>query len=63
MILTIRRITEGVRVKNFKATLLLVDFSTSDFIHRLKLKQILRAYGSQKETITAMKYESNGSLT
>ena len=54
-IFTIRRILEGVRATNLKATLLFVDF-TKDFdsIHRRKLEQILPAYGLPKETVAAI---------
>ena len=54
-ILTIRRILEGVRVKNLLATLLFVDFTKAfDFIQRGKMKQILLAYGLPKETVAAI---------
>ena len=53
-ILTIRWILEGVHTKNFKATLLIVDFSKAfDCIHRGKMEQILSAYGLLKETVAA----------
>ena len=50
-ILTIRRILEGVWLKNIHATLQFVDF---DSIHRGKMEQILLAYGLPKETIAAI---------
>ena len=54
-ILTIRRILEGVRAKNLKATLLFVDFTKAfDSIHRQKMEQILLAYGLPKETVAAI---------
>ena len=54
-ILTIRRILEGVRVKNLQATILFVDFTKAfDSIHRGKTEQILFAYGLPKETVTAI---------
>ena len=54
-ILTIRRIREEVRVKNFEEMLLFVDFSqVFDPIQRWKMKQILLACGLPKETITAI---------
>ena len=54
-ILTIRRILEGVRAKNFQATLLFVDFTKAfDSIHRGKIELILLAYGLPKETIAAI---------
>ena len=54
-ILTIRRILEGVRVKNLQATLLFVDFTKAfDSIHRGKMEQILLAYGLPKETVAAI---------
>ena len=55
LILTIRRILEGVRAKNLQATLLFVNFTKAfDSIHRGKMKQILLAYGLPKETIAAI---------
>ena len=54
-ILTIRRIQEGVRVKNLQATILFVDFTKAfDSIHRGKMEQILLAYGLPKETFAAI---------
>ena len=54
-ILTIRRILEGVRVKNLQATLLFVDFIKAfDSIHRGKMERILLAYGLPKETVAAI---------
>ena len=54
LILTIRRVLEGVRAKNFEATLLFADFSkTFDSIHRGKMEQILLAYGLLRETVAA----------
>ena len=54
-ILTIRRILEGVRVKNLQATLIFVDFTKAfDSIHRGKMEQILLAYGIPKETVVAI---------
>ena len=54
-ILTIRRILEGVLVKNLQATLLFVDFTKAfDSIHRGKIEQILLAYGIPKETVAAI---------
>ena len=55
-ILTIRRIIERVRVNNFEATLLFVDFSNAlDSIHRGNREQMLLAYGLHKETVTAIR--------
>ena len=55
LILTIRRILEGVRAKNFLATILFVDFTKAyDSIHRGKMEQILLAYGLPKETVAAI---------
>ena len=49
-ILTIRRILEGVRAKNVQATLIFVDFTKAfDSIQRVKMAQILLAYGIPKE--------------
>ena len=54
-ILTIRRILEGVQAKNLKATILFVDFTkVFDSIHRVKIEQILLAYGLPKETVAAI---------
>ena len=54
-ILTIRRILEGVRVKNLQVTLLLADFTkTFDSIHRGMMEQILLAYGLPKEPVAAI---------
>ena len=50
--MTIRRILEGVRVKNLQVTILFVDFTKAlDSIHRGKMEQILLAYGIPKETV------------
>ena len=52
---TIRRILVGVRAKNLQATLLFVDFTKAfDFIYRVKMEQILLAYGLPKETVAAI---------
>ena len=54
-ILTICLILEGVRAKNLQATLLFVDFTKAfNSIHRVKLEQILVAYGLPKETVAAI---------
>ena len=54
-ILTVRRIIEGVKAKNFEAVLLFVDFSKAfDSVHRGKMEQILLAYGIPKETVNAI---------
>ena len=54
-ILTIRRILEGVRAKNLRATLLFGDFTKAfDSIHRGKMELILIAYGLPKETVAAI---------
>ena len=55
LILTIRRILEGMRAKNLLATILFVDFTKAfDSIHRGKMEQILLAYGLLKETVAAI---------
>ena len=52
-ILTICRISEGVRAKNRSVTLLFVDFSNAlDSIHRGKMAQTLPAYSLSKKTTT-----------
>ena len=53
--LTIRRILEGIWAKNLQATILFVDFTKAfDSIHRVKMEQILQAYGPPKETVAAI---------
>ena len=55
IILTIRRILEGVRAKNIEATILFVDFTNAfESIHRGKMEQILFAYSLPKETVAAI---------
>ena len=54
-ILTIRRILESVRAKNFETTILFVDFSKAfDSLHRRNVEQILLAYDLPKETVAAI---------
>ena len=54
-ILTIRRILEGVRLKNLVATLLFVESSKAFYsIHKGKMEQILLAYDLPKETVVAI---------
>ena len=54
-IMTVRRILESVRVKNFNAVLLFVDFSKAfDSVHRGEMESILEAYGIPDETIQAV---------
>ena len=54
-ILTIRRILEGVRAKNLRATLLFVDFTKAfDSIHRGKKELIQLTCGLPKETVAAI---------
>ena len=49
LIVTIRRIIEQVRAKNFVATILFVDFFKAfDSIHRGKIEQILLEYDLPK---------------
>ena len=51
--LTVRRIIEGVRVKNLLVTLF-VDFSKAfDSILREKMELLFPAYGLLKETVLA----------
>ena len=50
-ILTIHRILEGAQAKNLQATLLFVDFTKADSIHRGKMERIVLAYGLPKETV------------
>ena len=53
--MTIRRILEGIRVKNLQATLLFVNFTKAfDSIHKEKMEQILLEYGLPKETVAAI---------
>ena len=54
--LIIRRILEGVRVKNLQSTILFLNFAKAfDSIHRGKMEQILLTYSLPKETIAAIK--------
>ena len=54
-ILAIRSILEGIKSKNLPATLLFIDFSKAfDSIHRGKMRDILSAYGTPKETVNAI---------
>ena len=54
-ILTVRRILEGVRAKNLKASIIFVDFSKAfDSVHRGKLSDILLSYGIPAETVAAI---------
>ena len=53
--LTIRRILQGVRIKNLEATILFIDFSKAfNTTDREKMEQILLAYGLPKETVAAI---------
>ena len=64
-ILTIRRISEGLKAKNLPATLLFVDFFKAfDSIHREKMKEILPAYGIPKVAVDAimMLYQNTRSM-
>ena len=55
LILTLRRILEGVGAKHLDATIFFVDFTkTFDSIHRGKMEQILLANGLPKETFAAI---------
>ena len=54
-ILTVRRIIEGIKEKHLPALILFIDFSKAfDSIHRVKMKEILLAYGIPKETVNAI---------
>ena len=54
-ILTIRCILEGIKSKNLPATLLFIDFSKAfDSIYGGKMRDILSAYGTPKETVNAI---------
>ena len=54
-ILTIRRILEGVSVKNLEATILFIDFAKAfDSIHRGKMEQILLAWSLPQKTVAAI---------
>ena len=65
-ILTIRQIIEGVRAKNFEATLLFVDIpNTFDSIHRGKWSKYYRSPESNcyRNKDTLQKHQNKGSLT
>ena len=66
-ILTISKITTGVRAKDLEVTLLFVDISkASNLIHRGNMEQRLLTYGVPKETVTAIMMickNTNGSPT
>ena len=54
-ILALRRIIEGIRSKNLKATLLFIDFKKAfDSVHRGKMIKILAAYGIPEELCKAI---------
>ena len=54
-IITVRRIIEGVKINNFVASLIFVDFSKSfDSIHRAKMVQIIKSYGIPMNIINAI---------
>ena len=56
-ILTIRRILEGVRVKNRQATILFVDFTKAfNSIYRGKMEQILQTPTSHHENYQSYTY-------
>ncbi len=55
VLITIRRILEGVWAKNIQVTLIFVDFTKAfASIHRGKMEQILLAYGIPKEPVAAI---------
>ena len=55
ILLTVRRIIEGVKARQIPATLLFVDFSKAfDSVHGEKTEKILLAYGIPKEIVTTL---------
>ena len=53
-ILALRRLLEGVKERNLKATLVFIDFKKAfDNIHRGKILKILRAYGVPEQLVCA----------
>ena len=54
-ILALRRLIEGVKERNLKATLVFIDFKKAfDSIHRGKMLEILRAYGLPEQLVSAI---------
>ena len=54
-ILALRRLLEGVKERNLKATVVFIDFKKAfDSIHRGKMLKILRAYGVPEQLVSAI---------
>ena len=54
-ILALRRLIEGVKERNLKATLIFIDFKKAfDIIDRGKMLKVLRAYGLPKQFVSAI---------
>ena len=53
--LTLRRLIEGVKERNLKTILVIIDFKKAfDSIHRGKMLKILRAYGLPEQLVSAI---------
>ena len=53
--MALRRLLEGVKERNLKATVVFIDFKKAfDSIHRGKMLKILRAYGVPEQLVSAI---------
>ena len=54
-ILPLRRLTEGVKERNLKATLVFIDFKkVFNSVHRGQMLEILRGYGIPEQLVRAI---------